>query len=68
MGDFWLLWLAMCTICGGNVCTINLLSGEFSDRAAGDEIVYGARFRQEFTLEDAIEFHAFASLTALPCV
>jgi magnesium-transporting ATPase (P-type) len=25
-------------------------------------------FRQEFTLEDAIEFHAFALLEALPCV
>jgi hypothetical protein len=29
---------------------------------------YGARFRQRFTLEDAIEFHAFAPLEALPCV
>jgi hypothetical protein len=25
-------------------------------------------FRQNFTLEDAIEFHAFAPLEALPCV
>jgi hypothetical protein len=25
-------------------------------------------FRQIFTLEDAIEFHAFAPLEALPCV
>jgi hypothetical protein len=25
-------------------------------------------FRQKFTLEDAIEFHAFAPLEALPCV
>jgi hypothetical protein len=30
--------------------------------------VYGARFRQELTLEDAIEFYAFALLEALPCV
>jgi alpha-tubulin suppressor-like RCC1 family protein len=26
---------------------------------------HGARFRQKFTLEDAIEFHAFAPLEAL---
>jgi hypothetical protein len=25
-------------------------------------------FRQKFTREDAIEFHAFAPLEALPCV
>jgi hypothetical protein len=25
-------------------------------------------FQQKFTLEDAIEFHAFAPLEALPCV
>jgi hypothetical protein len=29
---------------------------------------YGARFRQGFTLEDAIEFHAVAPLEVLPCV
>jgi hypothetical protein len=29
---------------------------------------YGARFRQKFTLEDAIERHAFAPLEALACV
>jgi hypothetical protein len=28
----------------------------------------GARFRTEFTREDAIELHAFAPLEALPCV
>jgi hypothetical protein len=28
----------------------------------------GARFRQKFTLEDAIEFHAFAPFEVLPCV
>jgi hypothetical protein len=32
----------------------------------GDEgMVFG--FRQKFALEDAIEFHAFAPLVALPC-
>jgi hypothetical protein len=30
--------------------------------------VYGARFRQKFTPDDAIEFHGFAPLQALPCV
>jgi hypothetical protein len=30
--------------------------------------VYAGRFRQRFTLEDAIEFRAFASLEALACV
>jgi hypothetical protein len=36
--------------------------------------VYGARFstgvctRRQFTLEDAIEFHTFAPLEALPCM
>jgi hypothetical protein len=30
--------------------------------------VHGARFRQKSALEDAIEFHAFAPLEALPCV
>jgi hypothetical protein len=32
--------------------------------------MYRARFRQKFTLEDAVEFHAFApleALEALPC-
>jgi hypothetical protein len=32
------------------------------------DAVYGARFRQGFALEGAIEFHAFAPLEALPCV
>jgi hypothetical protein len=34
----------------------------------GAPTVYGARFRQNFPLKDAIEFHAFAPLEALPCV
>jgi hypothetical protein len=29
---------------------------------------YGARLRHECTLENAIEFHAFAPLEGLPCV
>jgi hypothetical protein len=30
--------------------------------------VHGARFRQKFTLEDVIEFQAFAPLEARACV
>jgi hypothetical protein len=31
-------------------------------------LLYGARFQQKFTLEAAIELHAFAPLEALLCV
>jgi hypothetical protein len=38
-----------------------------SKQGNGDMAVYGARFRQKFTLEDAIGSHA-CSLEALACV
>ena len=39
-------------------------SGSIPDKGEGTVLVY----RQEFTLEGAIEFHAFAPVEALPCV
>jgi hypothetical protein len=50
--------------------SLNGLKGLSATRGGGGWVhVRCAFFRQEFTLEDAIEFHAFAPpLEALPCV